>query len=413
MACALGLEPSPESFIGHSVLVFREVRRVLRHDGTLWLNMGDCYATGAGSVGECPGGGERGARWRGDIDRIRDSKRDYRGTRLANGRGDQPAVQRKKVGPMTQPNRMPVPGLKAKDLVGQPWRLAFALQADGWYLRADIIWAKRNPMPESIKDRPTKSHEYLFVMAKSESYYYDADAIREPIQNPADNQPSDVERAFSRRRAVTIEERQEAFRYRSGNKERKARKEHGGVGDSRNRQAFGIPWEYSGRGRNKRTVWSIATQPFKGAHFAVFPQKLVEPCVQAGTSERGCCSFCGSPWKRVVDRSFIPQEDVSEEQRIRGSHGQKSMPARNGWQGVPRGTTVVRPAGWKSGCGCRLSQIEPCTVLDPFMGAGTTALVALRHGRRFIGVELNPAYAEIARARIEPFLPAAAGAVAK
>src|SRR3974390_3801439 len=134
------------------VKVFREVRRVLRKDGTLWLNMGDSYATGAGAVGQCPGGGKQGGNWQ---------------------------------GLMTSPNRMPQIGLKAKDLCGIPWRLAFALQADGWYLRSEIIWHKPNPMPESVTDRPTKAHEYVFLMSKSERYYYDAEAIKEDVTGNA------------------------------------------------------------------------------------------------------------------------------------------------------------------------------------------------------------------------------------
>lgn len=196
VAGQLGLESTPEEYISRMVEVFREVRGALAADGTLWLNLGDSYATGAGKVGECPGGGDnlRGA----DGDRIRDEKRGYRGDRLPNGRGDHPAILRQKtratrdgthagkhtamaaLGPMTQPNRLPLPGLKAKDLIGIPWRVALALQADGWYLRADIIWHKTNPMPESVRDRPTKAHEYLFLFSKSERYFYDADAICEP-----------------------------------------------------------------------------------------------------------------------------------------------------------------------------------------------------------------------------------------
>ena len=159
----------------------------------------------AGKVGDSPGGGRQGARWRGDVDRVRDDKRGYRGDRLANGRGDQPAILRRKtratrngshagkntaitaMGPMTQPNRMPIHGLKPKDLVGIPWRVAFALQADGWYLRSDIIWSKSNPMPEPVKDRPTKSHEYIFLLSKSERYHCDMESIKEPVvSGPSD-----------------------------------------------------------------------------------------------------------------------------------------------------------------------------------------------------------------------------------
>lgn len=156
VAGQIGLEPTPEQFVATMVDVFRLVRDALADDGTLWLNLGDSYATGAGRVGNAPGGGAQGERWRGGHE----------------GKHGQ-------VGPMTQPNRLPIAGLKPKDLIGIPWRVALALQADGWYLRSDIIWHKPNPMPESIKDRPTKAHEYLFLLAKSERYFYDAEAIKE------------------------------------------------------------------------------------------------------------------------------------------------------------------------------------------------------------------------------------------
>lgn len=147
----LGLEPTTELYVQHIVDVFREVRRVMRDDGTLWLNLGDCYATGAGAVGNSPGGGVQGERWK-------------RG-RATNEHGYAP------IGPMTQPNRLPQVGLKPKDLVGIPWAVAFALRADGWWLRQCIIWSKPNPMPESVRDRPTTAHEYIFLLAKSEHYF--------------------------------------------------------------------------------------------------------------------------------------------------------------------------------------------------------------------------------------------------
>jgi DNA modification methylase len=165
----LGLESSPWEYLERMTDVFREVRRVLRKDGTCWVNMGDCYATGAGKVGDHPGGGTQGERWK---DSNQDPKRSSPRPR----------------GPMTQPNRMPQTGLKPKDLVGMPWRLAFALQDDGWYLRQDIIWHKPSPMPESVRDRCTKAHEYLFLLAKSERYYFDQNAILEPISSVNDLQ---------------------------------------------------------------------------------------------------------------------------------------------------------------------------------------------------------------------------------
>ena len=263
---ALGLEPDYRLYVDHLVAVMREVWRVLRPDGTLWLNLGDCYATGAGKA-KRPGGGAQGAAWQG--------------------------------GAATQPNRMPQPGLKPKDLAGMPWRVALALQDDGWWLRRDIIWSKPNPMPESVRDRPTTAHEYLFLLSKSARYWYDGAAIKEP--------------------AVSDHGAGNGFVGRQGGSSR-CSPQSGGVGSPQ-------PWDKIGGKRNKRSVWTIAPAPFAGAHFATFPPRLIEPCILAG----------------------------------------------------------CRPGGM---------------VLDPFAGAGTTALVARRLGRDFIGVELNPAYAEMARQRL-------------
>lgn len=343
----LGLEPTPELYVAHIVELFREVSRVLRGDGTLWLNLGDCYATGAGRGGEHPGGGEQGARWTGEVTRHRDARRRPHGQPLENGRGEAQVARTRStrdgshagkhtamaaMGPMTQPNRMPIPGLKPKDLVGIPWRVAFALQADGWWLRADIVWAKPNPMPESVTDRPTKAHEYLFLLSKSERYHYDAKAIEEPISEAMRRQPEKMVfseerpeiggtfRSNGRRGAARVAE----VRRSSGNLARKPGSARGCPPGTSN-VCGSVPWE--GSTRNKRSVWTVATQPFPDAHFATFPQALVEPCVLAG----------------------------------------------------------ARPGD---------------LVLDPFTGSGTVGVVALRHGRRFLGVELQPDYVEMARRRI-------------
>lgn len=257
---ALGLEPTPEMFVAHTVDVFREVRRVLADDGTLWLNIGDSYNAYNGNRGtDSPYAGNRAAKE----------------PALPTGYG------------------LAAKDLKPKDLVGIPWMVAFALRADGWYLRADIIWHKTNPMPESIRDRTTKAHEYLFLLAKSERYRFDSDAIRE--------QATDVGRENGR------EGREEDERARPpGSNPRKLAR-----------------LDYSERGRNKRSVWSIPTAPFAEAHFATFPPALVEPCILAGCPEGG-------------------------------------------------------------------------TVLDPFIGSGTTAMVARRLGRRAVGIDLNAEYLAMA-----------------
>jgi len=222
----LGLEPTPDEYVASMVAVFREVRRVLRDDGTLWLNLGDSYA-GARSEG--------GGTMAGFNDR-------YFGRETDGGK--QAAVDTSK------PSRPPVVNLKPKDLVGIPWRVAFALQADGWYLRSDIIWAKPNPMPESITDRPTKAHEYLFLLSKSERYYYDLEAIREEVK------PSSGENMRAPK----------CGRDRVYGTSQQTAKVYDEI-----------------KGANARTVWSITTQPFKEAHFAVMPEELARRCIVAGT----------------------------------------------------------------------------------------------------------------------------------
>ena len=243
----LGLEATPEEFVANMVDVFREVRRVLRKDGTLWLNLGDSYAA-----------------------RIR------RGDDADRGRRRRATAPRRS----TTMKRRNGHGLKPKDLVGIPWRVAFALQADGWYLRSDIIWAKPNPMPESVTDRPTKAHEYLFLLTRSPRYYYDAEAVREPLS----------ERPTRRSRTRMVPRRSRITRRSTA---RTTFTSGPGIGTCR------AP--VNPAGRNLRSVWNIATEPYPGAHFATFPRKLVEPCVKAGTSERGVCPECGAPWVRELN----------------------------------------------------------------------------------------------------------------
>ena len=266
----LGLEKTPDEYVAKMVAVFREVRRVLKDDGTLWLNLGDTYAANRNGS-PCPAETLAGG---------------------VSGRGDKVANRGRESG--FTPNRDPAShGLKHKDLVGIPWRVAFALQADGWYLRQDIIWHKPNPMPESVTDRCTKAHEYIFLLSKAEQYYYDADAVKEEATGRTD----------------------------VGKMSFRAGMNAGGWKDAeRDKQSTSH--------RNRRSVWTVSTRPFKEAHFATYPPKLIEPCILAGSREGD-------------------------------------------------------------------------TVLDPFNGAGTTGLVSCQHGREYIGIELNPDYAEIATRRID------------
>lgn len=222
----LGLEETPEAYTECMTEVFKGVNKALRKDGTLWLNLGDSYAH--------PNTGGHGA----------------------TGGRDKSTLQSKMPPINTTPikKNMP-PGLKHKDLVGIPWRTAFALQADGWYLRSDIIWSKPNPMPESVTDRPTKAHEYIFLMSKSGKYYYDYEAIKEPAQDWGNRDRSN----WSRRTQA----------------DKMGIKPHMG----------GEKCNFKDCGRNKRSVWTITTKPYPGAHFAVFPPELIEPCILAGTKE--------------------------------------------------------------------------------------------------------------------------------
>jgi DNA modification methylase len=302
----IGLEQSPDEYIAKLVSVFGEVRRVLRDDGTLWVNIGDSYAGSWGAQGRQGKTGELAGR------NVCAARQIAAAAKRQSGTG---SLER-------------TPGLKNKDLIGIPWTLAFALRADGWYLRSDIIWSKGNPMPESVRDRPTKSHEYLFLLSKSERYFYDHEAVKEPAVcgHPSGN-------GFVRESRLTYQNKDGSPRGNSKQwtpKVTEDRKDLHGPTYSRHRSRIpgGQSLQSAPNGyRNRRSVWHINTKPFKGAHFATFPPDLVEPCVLAGS----------------------------------------------------------RPGD---------------TVLDPFGGAGTTALVALRNDRKAISMELNPDYVKLAIDRI-------------
>jgi len=341
----LGLEAAPEAYVESLVEVFREVRRVLRDDGTLWLVLGDCFAGNGGSA-------------RGGAGRPAESSQAYAKWRRAWG------------------------GLKPKDLVGIPWRVAFALRADGWWLRSDVVWAKKNPMPESVRDRPTRAHEYVFLLAKSRRYFYDADAVQEPF----------AEATVKRLRQASFD-RQSGGAKDGLNPNRSARRA------LVNLKGRAMPPQLEDRphkapGRNLRSVWHLGTQPFKGAHFATFPTRLVEPCIRAGTSEAGCCPSCGTPWTRVIERERR-RNIVKTGQKHDGTY-YRSNPGG----GVGNDRRHRQDLGWRPSCSCPRHEPAPCTVLDPFAGAGTTGLVAGRLGREALLIELNPEYAAMARERL-------------
>lgn len=391
----IGLEATPQEYVERLVQVFAEVRRVLRRDGTVWLNLGDSYAAQGG--GKAPGV--------------------YSDKRAAEATWEAP--------------RRPPGGLKAKDLVGLPWRVALALQADGWWLRSDIIWAKPNPMPESVRDRPTNAHEHVFLLAKTARYFYDHAAVREPHTDT-----KSMVRFTPGGRGKTAYATASA-----GPVGQPQRDSHGGLG-------------FHPSGRNLRNVWTIATQPYPDAHFATFPEELARRCIAAGTSERGCCRVCGAPWRRVVERSLRPRDmgrpqaqravalasaagltdrhilalqaaGVSDSGKARVTQdgfGKNTaevialaQEAKDALGGYHREFLLTAPAtiGLEPACRCEAPEPVPCTVLDPFAGSGTTLAVARRTGRRAVGIELQQEYLPLIQRRVSgaalPLLEAIGG----
>ena len=349
----IGMEPTFDEHLENLVSVFEEVRRVLRPDGTLWLNYGDAYAGGNGKM-----------QWAASGTPVRSSER-----------------------------RAPVGGdWKPKDLMLMPARVAMALQEDGWWLRSEIIWHKPNPMPESVTDRPSCAHEKLFLFSRSARYLYDAAAVRTPAL------PVSI-----RRLAQGVDNQAGSSRAHEGKKTLKA---VAGLplvdkqrGHSRRHDGFNDRWdqqtkdEQQSMGANLRNVWTIATAHYREAHFATFPPALVEPCIQAGTSTEGVCAECGAPWLRVVDKTFLT--DGSERVHISGNE------LGEGWGGTPRGVNAMTTKGWRATCACETdAEPAPATVLDPFAGSGTVGLVADRLQRDAVLIEISPEYAEMARQRI-------------
>jgi DNA modification methylase len=405
----IGLEATPDAYIAELVAVFREVWRVLRDDGTFWLNIGDSYNAYNGN---------RGA-----------SKS------LSASINDAIPILPKGAG-LTEPT------LKNKDILMIPARLAIALQADGWYLRSDIIWNKPNPMPESCTDRPTSSHEHIFLLAKSgdttfwthrdkpgtrnrpepdyrwvsrlgdeaerstppdhwpapgakrdwsrinlwkaHDYFWDAEAVREACESG----PSDI-------RKMTESLPRIGGKHKTLDDLLSKASAATNIGRKR---SVGDP-----SGRNLRNVWTIATAPYRESHFATFPPSLVERCVKAGTSEKGCCPSCGAPWVRVTER--IDQGyDGSRygERAVAASGGAKTGGTCMSTLGSSNGKLTGKTAtiGWHPTCDCPSVDPVPCTVLDPFSGSGTTALVADRLGRDAIGIDLSDAYGDMAKDRL-------------
>jgi DNA modification methylase len=463
---ALGLEPTPQLYVEHMTAVFREVRRVLRPEGSCWLNLGDCYATGGGKVGNCPGGGSQGERWK---------------------------------GPTSQPNRMPIPGLKPKDLAMLPARVALALQADGWYLRSANPWVKQNGMPESVRDRPTSMVEYIFMLANSETTFYDQEAVRiassanSPARgngvNPKAMGPNsrmllDQDPAHQTDRRIRAKQNRSFSAAVHALVPSRVRRNsdwffaslatyspdfQGLLVDDDgeplamlvNPQPFAVEMcpacdtcyeqstyrkleaamtctecqhSWSERG-SKLSRQCPACESKKiqhvrvclcGAstwlsHFATFPERLVSPCILAATSAHGCCSVCGAPWERITVKpgngDLHPRQDLKAQGVHRMAHLERESRLES--KAAPEGSQFSQlrmtlntegaristgqhdnpfPApetlGWRPTCPHPLmpAEVEPCTVLDPFAGSGRTGLAAVKLGRNFVGIEVNPKY---------------------
>lgn len=347
--CKQLIEVSPETFrkgncaeldwangchVCRMVLVFREVRRVLRDDATLWLNYGDSYSNAGTRQGDRDGGVSDG------VNEHQKVKGGYRPT---------------------------AKGIPNGNLCGIPWRVALALQADGWVLRQDIIWHKPSPMPESVTNRCTKAHEYVFLMTKRGSgYFCDMEAIKET---------SKEESRARETRGVSSE-------HKNVNGQPGQPPHSGSVAAPRERDLDRPTTALS----NKRSVWTIAASGYAGAHFACFPPKLIEPMILAGTSEHGCCANCESPWRRVTEAKKLTRERPNDYVKRTGEEGTGNS-CSNSVAGVE-----TKTVGWEQTCECKTNEVKPCTVLDCFIGSGTSCQVSFENGRNSIGIDLSEKY---------------------
>lgn len=336
----LGLEPTIEAYLAALVQVFREVHRVLRDDGTFWCNMGDSYSAGGGYFPDAP----------------------------SNRNGSKQSTQH---GSIKGRNAATLP---AKNLLGMPWRLALALQADGWILRSEIIWHKLNPMPESVQDRPSRAHEQVFLFAKQGKYFYDGEAVKEETHETS---------GWARQRANGVN----TWLY-NNTPDRIAC-----TGQRIEASTFGTIGT-----RALRSVLSLASEPFSGSHFATFPTALVRRCLLAGTSAHGVCRACKAPWRRVVEsqgtgRVYVAGQCPSDN---RSPYGTQHTGAGSGALSV-----VTRTTGWSPTCTCGAPGDGQSTILDPFVGSGTVPLVARELGHHGVGLDLSMVYLQhIARKRL-------------
>ena len=324
----IGLESTPAEYVEKMVDVFREVRRVLRSDGVAWINIADTYSKG--HIG-------------------RDDSGD-------DGKFGGPRIEPKE--------REITAGYKPKNLLLIPERLAIGLQDDGWYIRSRIIWHKPNCLPSSVIDRPTSRHEYVFLLAKCEKYYYDQESIREPLitkSNLRNKRDENYNNAYLSPIGEGLRE-----------------------------------WN-NPAGRNRRSVWSIPTESYKGSHFATMPKKLAEICVLAGSSPQAC-EKCQAPWQRIVERTPM----VIRQGPRAGQYGSNTTDGLTGTMITPAESRTI---GWEPTCNCDCKGTGKCIVLDPFAGAGTTLLVASQLGRDWLGIELSGDYISLAMDRMAVIQP--------
>jgi len=333
---AYGLEPTPEMYVKHTIEFLRAIRRVLRKDGCVFLNIGDSYA-GSGK---------------------------YPDPKFGAGRNNQPKGYKGDA------------IIKPKDLCLIPFRVAIAAQENGWWVRSVIIWSKPNAMPEAVTDRPTESHEYILMLAKSARYYWDADAVKEPSV-------SDQSYSGIRPRNIGALGKVDPSHYAF----------MGSVGEN-GKLRFGQTYPT----RNIRSVWIFPTAGYPEGHFATFPEELPKRCIMAATSEKGCCAKCGAPWARITKHQWerkkqspkVMSLDVPDSPMYRGGHHQDGLPY----------SCEVETLGWRPTCSCE-AETKPCLVLDPFAGSGTTGAVAKSLGRRAVMYELSAEYCKLAQRRVE------------
>lgn len=347
----IGLQPTLDAYLETMVAVCRELRRVLKPSGICFINIGDSYSGANGTRGgNANGTGKTGLK--------RDGRNEV--SRLAS------AAKTKTIGMNSVSCET---GLKPKDLCLVPERLGIMLQADGWWVRSHIIWAKKNCMPESVTDRPTSAHETIWMLTKAERYFWDAEAVREPINPNNKGECSVVEGS-------------------------------GGTAVDGNEKPVGAIRKYAEiKGANIRNVFSVASYPFPGAHFATMPPEIAERCIKAGSSEKGCCAECGAPWVRIVERRSPPEYQGGKAAELRAT-GVSNNRTASGPSGNGLGVQPTKILGWESSCNCQTAATAPARILDPFAGAGTTGLVADRLGRDATLIDLNTCYAEMALNRI-------------